>query len=259
MGNPIVNKFAKEIGDRVLSKTLQDLSHKAINSEDPYTIKEPIFKNGIATGKYTTKKRELPEGLSPNNRAVLKKVRKRAHRYDMMFHACCFRFGLGSIIGLFIPFIGDVIDYLLALTVVWKANDIDGGLPLMLKARMMTNIAIDFAIGLVPIVGDIADVFYRANTRNCWILWTYLEAQAKVNAEVAANEKRTQQGLEPRIPQQIASRPQGPTGTLMSQPMMSSQSHGITSAGNSTWGNADLEQGHQPPKSSRGFMQKGRR
>lgn len=36
--------------------------------------------------------------------------------------------------------------------------------------RMKMNIAIDFAIGLVPFIGDIADAMYKCNTRNVVLL-----------------------------------------------------------------------------------------
>ena len=35
-----------------------------------------------------------------------------------------------------------------------------------LRAIMVSNIAIDFVIGLVPFLGDIADTFFRCNTKN---------------------------------------------------------------------------------------------
>lgn len=44
--------------------------------------------------------------------------------------------------------------------------------------RMMWNIMLDFGIGLIPIVGDLADALYRANTRNAWLLDAYLTEKA---------------------------------------------------------------------------------
>lgn len=48
-----------------------------------------------------------------------------------------------------------------------------------LKATMVMNIIIDFAIGLVPFLGDIADTFFRCNTRNAVALEKMLNARAK--------------------------------------------------------------------------------
>ena len=46
-----------------------------------------------------------------------------------------------------------------------KAN-----IPATIQTRMYTNLMIDFAIGLVPILGDLADGVYKANTRNAALL-----------------------------------------------------------------------------------------
>lgn len=62
----------------------------------------------------------------------------------------------------------------MALMLVKSSQKVDGGLPATLKARMMFNIMLDFALGLVPLLGDLADAVFRANTRNAWLLETYL-------------------------------------------------------------------------------------
>lgn len=70
--------------------------------------------------------------------------------------------------------IGDAGDAALALMVVRKCEEIDGGLPSRLRMMMLINVVIDFIIGLVPFVGDIADAIYKANTRNAVILEKHL-------------------------------------------------------------------------------------
>jgi hypothetical protein len=62
----------------------------------------------------------------------------------------------------------------MALMVVKTCQKIDGGLPQTLRARMMFNIVLDFGLGLVPLLGDVADAIFRANTRNAWLLEMYL-------------------------------------------------------------------------------------
>jgi hypothetical protein len=39
---------------------------------------------------------------------------------------------------------------------------------------MYTNMALDFGIGLVPVLGDIADAWFKCNTRNNIVLERYL-------------------------------------------------------------------------------------
>lgn len=75
--------------------------------------------------------------------------------------------------------IGDFADFLMALALIKKASKVDGGLPKRLYGMMFTNIMLDLAIGFIPLIGDIADVFYRANTKNAWLLDAFLTEKAK--------------------------------------------------------------------------------
>ena len=42
--------------------------------------------------------------------------------------------------------------------------------PPMLLARMLVNLAVDAGIGSLPLVGDIFDVFFKANLKNLKLL-----------------------------------------------------------------------------------------
>ncbi|KAK4123983.1 hypothetical protein N657DRAFT_645599 [Parathielavia appendiculata] len=165
------------------------LGKRNTNLEDPYYYEKQVE----VRGKTTTKRdeRPLPEGLSANDRKILKDVRKRAHRLDQSFSFCGFQFGWSAFIGL-IPVIGDAIDLLVALSLIKKAAKVDGGLPKRLYSMMFTNIMLDFAVGFVPILGDLADAWFRANTRNAWLLDAYLTAEGgriQTNAIVDPEER----------------------------------------------------------------------
>jgi hypothetical protein len=58
----------------------------------------------------------------------------------------------------------------MAIMVVNTAKTVDGGLDQGTLSKMYTNIALDFIIGLVPFLGDIADALYRCNTKNAILL-----------------------------------------------------------------------------------------
>jgi len=47
-------------------------------------------------------------------------------------------------------------------------------LPMNLKLMMLLNIAFDFVIGLIPLVGDLIDIMYKASTRNAIMLERHL-------------------------------------------------------------------------------------
>lgn len=85
-----------------------------------------------------------------------------------------FRIGAEAIIGL-IPVIGDVAGLLLSSYVLLEAHR--AGASTSVKVKILANMAIDFLGGLVPVVGDIFDAYFKANTRNTNILRKHLQKQ----------------------------------------------------------------------------------
>lgn len=85
------------------------------------------------------------------------------------------RVGIEPLLGL-VPGVGDLAGKGLSLYLVYEAARV--GAPPGLIARMLGNVAIDLAIGAVPIAGDVADVFWRANRRNFRLFEDWLARQA---------------------------------------------------------------------------------
>lgn len=75
--------------------------------------------------------------------------------------------GLDPLIGA-IPYAGDVVGLLMASYVLWVAYELN--LPRHVFIKLAGNILFDLVIGLVPVWGDIADAFWKANLRNVEIL-----------------------------------------------------------------------------------------
>ncbi|WP_353200752.1 DUF4112 domain-containing protein [Sandarakinorhabdus sp.] len=73
------------------------------------------------------------------------------------------RIGLDALIGL-VPGIGDAAAGALGLYVIWEARNLGASNATLL--RMLANVGIETALGSVPVVGDVFDVFFRSNTRN---------------------------------------------------------------------------------------------
>ena len=73
------------------------------------------------------------------------------------------RFGMDAVIGL-VPFAGDIVSAGIGLYVILRGARV--GVPKIVLARMLTNTAIDLAVGLIPFVGDAFDFWFKANTRN---------------------------------------------------------------------------------------------
>jgi len=65
--------------------------------------------------------------------------------------------------------------------VIEAADKIDGGLPSALYSMMMVNLAIEYGLGLVPFIGDMIGVFYKANSRNALLLEKYLYERGAEN------------------------------------------------------------------------------
>jgi hypothetical protein len=163
--------IAKYISKKVLGETIKN----NFGSEDPYFETVPATRlNGRPSGKMKKRRKALPAGISEYDGKVLTKVKRRAYRLDMsLFNCCGIRFGWSSLIGI-IPVVGDVIDAFMAIMVLRTCEKVEGGLPADVKLKMYINIILDFGIGLVPFVGDIADAMYHANTRNAVVLENYL-------------------------------------------------------------------------------------
>jgi hypothetical protein len=68
---------------------------------------------------------------------------------------------------------------MLALLVIRTAAA--ASLPSSVLTHMLFNVAFDFVIGLVPFVGDLVDMAYKANTRNALVLEDYLRQRGREN------------------------------------------------------------------------------
>ncbi|KIW64335.1 hypothetical protein PV04_09278 [Phialophora macrospora] len=167
----------------VARRLFKENSSNKQGREDPYFETVPATRLG---GLYkTTKKRKraLPPGLTPEEEKILTKAKRRAYRIDLCLGSFLgTRFGWGAVIGL-VPAIGDFFDLLLALMVYRTCCSVEPGLPSSVKMRMQMNVMIDFVIGLIPFVGDLADAAYKCNTRNVILLEKELRARGHKRVE----------------------------------------------------------------------------
>ena len=78
-----------------------------------------------------------------------------------------FRFGADSIIGL-APGIGDLATAGIACYFVYEGRRL--GLPKTALVKMAGNVVLDLVLGATPILGDLADTWFKANVRNLAII-----------------------------------------------------------------------------------------
>jgi hypothetical protein len=104
-----------------------------------------------------------------SRRAALDRLDRLATLFDVAFilPGTNVRFGVESLLRL-IPGIGDAAASALSCYLLFEAYKLD--VPGTLLARMIANVVLEGAMGVVPFAGDAFDVFFRANRRNVALL-----------------------------------------------------------------------------------------
>ena len=104
-----------------------------------------------------------------STRALLPWLRRWADVLDTRFviPGTNIRFGLDPILSL-VPGLGDLVSP--AFTVVLLVCGVSLRVPGVVMIRMIANALIDAMIGIVPVAGNVGDVFFRANAMNLALL-----------------------------------------------------------------------------------------
>ncbi|WP_380681219.1 DUF4112 domain-containing protein [Salinigranum sp. GCM10025319] len=115
--------------------------------------------------------------------AELAALRRLAHALDDLFEVpgTNYRVGLDPLIGL-LPGIGDVPTSVASAYIVAQAAAL--GVPRATLARMLLVVVVDSVVGSVPLVGDLFDAVWKANSRNIALL------EARVDDPEAATTDR---------------------------------------------------------------------
>jgi hypothetical protein len=113
---------------------------------------------------------------------VVKKLGALARLMDAQFKipGTEIRFGLDGIIGL-IPGVGDLSTFAVSgyMVMIMARNGASG----YVLARMVFNILIDAIFGAIPLLGDIFDIYFKANQRNVRLMEEhYLEGRHRGGA-----------------------------------------------------------------------------
>jgi len=98
-----------------------------------------------------------------------------AHWLDSVFEipGIRLRFGVDALLGL-LPGVGDTASALASIYILQAATKF--GVSRVTLARMTLNIGIDLMVGAIPIIGDLFDVYWKANRKNVELLRRHLEA-----------------------------------------------------------------------------------
>lgn len=103
--------------------------------------------------------------LTPAQEQRLAGLRAVAQLLDSAFvvPGTSYRVGLDPLLGL-IPGLGDLISPLFTIGMLVQARGL--GVPKVVQARMLINVAIDTLVGVIPVVGDLFDFAWKSNEKN---------------------------------------------------------------------------------------------
>ena len=121
----------------------------------------------------------LATGMSEKGASSLKRLRQLSYVLDnaVGIPGTEFRFGLDPVLGLFG---GDVVTGFVSVYIVYEAMRM--GLPAATIGRMGFNIVLDTLTGLVPVLGDLFDVGWKANSQNVALIEKHVAAPAPSRA-----------------------------------------------------------------------------
>lgn len=115
---------------------------------------------------------QLPLGRDPHS--IRQRLEKIEHALESMvtIPGTSKRVGLDVILD-FVPGVGPTVAAGLGAYLVWEARNL--GMSKWQIARMGKNIGIDWALGMIPIIGAIPDYFFKSNTRNLRLIKKHLD------------------------------------------------------------------------------------
>ncbi|MEG3765953.1 DUF4112 domain-containing protein [Alteromonas sp. 14N.309.X.WAT.G.H12] len=124
---------------------------------------------------------------------ALRKAQKWAHLLDtaVKLPFIPFRIGLDAIVGL-LPGAGDALMLVAGFRIIMLGKSL--GMPKALLWAMVRNTVLDFAIGFIPLIGDIADFFYKSNQKNVRIMERWWISNNKAAVDKRTAEKLKQWG-----------------------------------------------------------------
>ena len=120
-------------------------------------------------------------------RRHLDRLRAIARLFDQAFAVpgTSWRFGIDALFGL-VPGLGDVAGALVAIYALRVARGLRA--PASIQLHMLGNVAIDALVGTIPLLGDLFDFVFKAQTRNLALLENWLQSPQ-------ATQRRSRRGL----------------------------------------------------------------
>ena len=158
--------------------------------------------------EYKEVRRKPPPNISERERKLYKSIMKRAWYHDRNFCGCTpidLGCGMISIVTIF-PIIGAIIAYKMHYKMIKMCHQ--AGCPNKIKAKMVSNIGIDLAISLVPLLGVLFSWMKASSTRNAALFDTWIRKESVQRMKAQGQQgQRVQQGQQLQQGQRPGQRP----------------------------------------------------
>ena len=130
---------------------------------------------------------ERSDDRDARGRRDLERLRSVQWLFDQAFPipGTKWRFGVDALFGL-VPGLGDIAGALVAVYALRVARNL--GAPAVIQLHMLTNIALDALVGMIPLLGDVFDFAFKAQTRNLALLDAWVGSPARTT-------RRSRRGL----------------------------------------------------------------
>lgn len=86
------------------------------------------------------------------------------------------------ILGFFFPAAGDMLSSVLAVPFIYYSLCVVKSIPLTLA--VISNVLIDMLVGIVPLLGDVIDVFHRSYSKNLRLITGYIDDDKQIIHQV---------------------------------------------------------------------------
>jgi len=134
----------------------------------------------MATG-WSAAAKNLPLGKDPAD--IRRRIEAMEHLLERSLTIPGTRFPIGLDVVLdLVPGIGTTVAAAMGAYMAWEARNL--GMSKTQIARMAGNVGFDWAIGLIPWVGAIPDLFFRSNSRNLKIIKKHLDKHHPASATI---------------------------------------------------------------------------
>lgn len=131
---------------------------------------------------------EWPANESGASHSSPQDLERLAHWLDSVFEipGIGVRFGIDALLGL-VPGVGDTASALASVYILQTASRY--GIPRITIARMTLNIGLDLLVGAIPFIGDLFDIYWKANRKNVELLRRHFAATPAAERALQRSDK----------------------------------------------------------------------